>query len=171
MFDAAGSSDEEGISAYAWELGDGAITSGVSTTHQYAVPGTYTILLTVTDTDGAVDYATTTAVISVAPPPPTASAVIDLSREDSIRGHGVTVSRAIATVTVTADGMPLKGAIVYGHWSGAIDETMEGYTNGGGAVTFRTDHVPDAEVFTFTIDAIEKDGVIYQLQGDTSASI
>ncbi len=54
-FDASGSSDIDGhITSFAWEFGDGATETGISTatTHQYA-DGVYTAKLTVTDNEGA----------------------------------------------------------------------------------------------------------------------
>lgn len=41
------------ITAYAWDFGDGSTGSGATATHEYAQPGTYQVLLTATDTDGA----------------------------------------------------------------------------------------------------------------------
>jgi len=52
-FDAGGSSDDSGISSYAWDFGDGASATGQVTQHGYASQGSYTIVLTVTDADGA----------------------------------------------------------------------------------------------------------------------
>ena len=55
-FDASGSSDSDGfVQSYAWSFGDGQNGSGVSPSHNYAVPGTYPVSLTVTDDDGATD--------------------------------------------------------------------------------------------------------------------
>ena len=54
-FDAAGSSDNVGIISYEWDFGDGTSGTGVTTTHIFTKPGTYTIILTVEDEAGNVD--------------------------------------------------------------------------------------------------------------------
>lgn len=55
-FDASGSNDSDGnIVSYAWDFGDGSTGSGMTTSHNYAAAGTYTVMLTVTDNDGAID--------------------------------------------------------------------------------------------------------------------
>lgn len=53
-FDAAASSDSDGsITDYQWDLGDGNSAFGVNPNHAYAVAGQYTVMLMVTDNDGA----------------------------------------------------------------------------------------------------------------------
>ena len=53
-FDAQGSHDPEGGSlSFFWQFGDGTTASGsAKTSHRYLQPGTYTAMLTVTDTQG-----------------------------------------------------------------------------------------------------------------------
>jgi len=49
-FDASSSTDDWGITDYAWAFGDGMTGNGIAVTHTYAAAGTYGVTLTVTDT-------------------------------------------------------------------------------------------------------------------------
>lgn len=53
-FDSSGSSDDIGIVAWDWNLGDGTTTNGQNVAHVYATAGTYAVTLLVTDTSGQV---------------------------------------------------------------------------------------------------------------------
>jgi PKD repeat protein len=58
------------IVSYAWDFGDGAKKSGVTTTHDYAVTGTFNVVLTVTDDAGQIGTAVRTVSVGATPPPP-----------------------------------------------------------------------------------------------------
>ena len=81
--DGSASSDADGtLRTLRWDLGDGAVATGVGIRHTYAAPGSYPVTLTVTDDRGGVDTVVR-AVAAVAPNvPPTArlaTAVDDLA--------------------------------------------------------------------------------------------
>jgi probable HAF family extracellular repeat protein len=74
-FDGSGSYDLElgFVTSWAWAFGDGAVGAGVTATHVYSTPGTYTARLTVTDNGNASNTTTATIVVN-APPLPSAPA-------------------------------------------------------------------------------------------------
>ncbi len=67
-FDASASADPDGtIASYAWTFGDGTTGTGITVTHSYAEPGSYTPSLTVTDARGATGSATGTRITVSSP--------------------------------------------------------------------------------------------------------
>ena len=75
-FDGGASSDSDGtIASYEWDFGDTNVGSGVAPSHTFAVAGSYSVSLTVTDNEGATNSVTHTVTVSDAPvnQPPTAS--------------------------------------------------------------------------------------------------
>ena len=77
-FSSAGSNDPDGnITAYNWNFGDGGSSTQANPSHTYAVAGSFSVSLTVTDNDGATGSDSTSATIVGQPPvnvPPTANA-------------------------------------------------------------------------------------------------
>lgn len=72
-FNGAASYDVDGVvTAYSWDMGDGATLAGEAISHAYAEPGTYTVTLTVTDDSSVANnvMSDTMTVVVNAPPAP-----------------------------------------------------------------------------------------------------
>jgi parallel beta-helix repeat protein len=63
-FDGSGSYDGEGTIIAHWTFGDNITGEGLTSTHVYTSPGTYTVILTVVDEDGVSSTSSTSAVIT-----------------------------------------------------------------------------------------------------------
>lgn len=90
-FNGSGSTDPDGVSdivSYGWDFGDGVSTSGQTVNHTYSDNGTYTAILTVTDSQGEFD--TDTATITVNNVSPTA--IFSLSPQTILQGNSSTAS-------------------------------------------------------------------------------
>jgi PKD repeat protein len=76
-FDGSASTDpdeENDNLLYEWDFGDGNTGAGIRPNHTYAAPNDYTVILTVTDSEGVPDSDTTSASIGSALLPPVADA-------------------------------------------------------------------------------------------------
>jgi PKD repeat protein len=73
FFNASGSFDPDGIASYLWNFGDGETNEGVTTDHEFELPGTYNVVLVITDRRGAVTRSAPVAVTVQGGEPPTAS--------------------------------------------------------------------------------------------------
>jgi PKD repeat protein len=113
-FSSAGSNDPDGtITRYSWSFGDGSFSAATNPSHTYTQPGTYTVVLRVTDDDFATATSSTTARIdprlsiqksgdglgTVTSSPSGISCPGDCS-ETYLRGTSVTLSATPATGSV-----------------------------------------------------------------------
>jgi hypothetical protein len=88
--------------------------------------------------------------------------ISDIKMELKMAGPNVNAS---ATVTIVDTyGMPVSGATVSGHWSGATSDADSGVTDSSGKVTLKSDRLRDpasGATFTFTVDNVVKAGWSY----------
>ena len=69
QFDGSGSSSAQSpIVSYAWDFGDSSSGQGTVVAHTFTTPGTYSTTLTVTDSIGLINQASTPVIITLPPP-------------------------------------------------------------------------------------------------------
>jgi len=143
-FNGAMSSDTDGtIESYAWTFGDGATDTGMSPSHTYAAPGTYTVGLTVTDDDGA----TAVTSHSVAVTAPTGDDLaVDTFQRSVGSGWGVADVGGPWSITGNAANLTVSGGVGQvslgaGSTRKAILSTVSGIDIDTSAV-FSLDRVP-----------------------------
>lgn len=126
---------------YAWNFGDGSTSASQNPTHTYALDGTYTWTLTITNQSSGVTNGTTTktGTISVATPSCTATAATIVARgsgtnlPDSMwQSTGATVT-AGQTLSITASGTWANAGASYTAGGNASDLTFPGNSALGGA--------------------------------------
>ena len=150
-FDGSGSSDTDGsIVGYSWDFGDGSpAASGVTASHTYATPGTYTATLTVTDDDGATGTATTTVTALPVPnQPPVASAAVQ-----SIVGSIPLLVNLTAADSTDADGSIVDYAWDFGNGTSANGAIVQAtYTEAGSYVATVTVTDDDGATSTASVN-------------------
>jgi len=70
-FDASQSSSSYSIVSYSWNFGDTETDTGITTSHEYTTAGTYTVILTVTDSNANTGYDSVTITVYEAGVPST----------------------------------------------------------------------------------------------------
>jgi len=154
-FDASASTDNDQITSYEWDFGDGTNATGPSPIYTYEDPGTYNATVTVTDSDGNTD---------------TDSLTVHVAATPSLTASGGSVGQS-GTVTIAVDiqnAQTLKLAEIPRNWTiesreraGAFatrDDTYAGWvwesdqSSKSVSVTLR---VPsDAQTGEYTLDAV-----------------
>lgn len=119
--DGSGSSDPDGmLAAYGWNWGDGSPAgSGAQTSHTYAADGTFSVVLTVTDNEGATQTVTRQVTVTAAANQPPeaaftstlAGAVVSVDGTTSADSDGVIVSYSWNW----GDGSPASGGATASH--------------------------------------------------------
>ncbi len=86
------------FASYSWDFGDVLVEQGIATTHTYEDPGTYVVILTVTDTNGKEGYATVVITVTSDEDPNVDNITLYANPETNVPG-GTSEITAIVTNT------------------------------------------------------------------------
>jgi len=152
VLDASASNDSDGtIVSYAWDFGDSSGGLGQMTSHTYTGAGTYTVILTVTDDDGAEGTASQEVTVE--------ATVLPGIYVDKLSGGSSWLSRVWwdayvdMDIRVGASADPVKGAIVHGMWSTGQSAISQPTDDDGCCQVTLSIHKKNATV-TFTVTDI-----------------
>jgi PKD repeat protein len=131
-FDASGSSVVSdcgacSIESYSWNFGDGNTGTGLTTSHTYTAAGTYTVILTVIDSNGHTGYDSITITVTASAAP---STIIIQAIPNPVTS--ATGSSAITVTVKDADGNPVPDGTnvsfltTFGSLSSYAETTLNG---------------------------------------------
>jgi PKD repeat protein len=172
-FNGSGSSDSDGtITSYAWNFGDGTTTTGATVSHTYAVAGTYSVTLAVTDSDAtSVKSQSVTPVVNA---PPVASFTSACSGLTCIF-NGAGSSDSDGTITSHAwsfgDGASTSGTTASHTYTGGGTYTviLNVTDNAGAASTQRQDVTVSARMHVGDLDgAVANNGSTWTARATTT---
>jgi len=136
-FDGTTSSDDKGVTFYAWTFGDSTGASGATASHTFAASGTYSVALKVTDTDGLTATLAKTVNVTTAPPAPSEGFfTVPLCRIFDSRSTTILTSGQQRTIQVAGVcGIPISAKAV------SVNVTVVS-PSGGGFMTFMPGNLP-----------------------------
>lgn len=154
-FSAINSTDNDEITSYTWNFGDGQNGSGVIASNTYATPGTYTVTLTVADKSGNTGTAQATVGVYDITAEDAEYALMTLnvvngyvSGTPALPGASVKIydNEGFETTAVTDSSGVITAVVPIGEIT--VSAVCEGYVSNGRAVTIE----PEADgTFTLTI--------------------
>jgi len=152
-FDASGTTFETecgtGTATYSWSFGDGSTGTGVTASHTYTTNGVFTVILTVTDSEGNVGYGSVVINVGVEGE---VNAVIQTS-PDPPEGYGsITVGLNASMSTTTAPGATII-SYTWDFGDGSPIETIVG--NPPVPVTYHDYNVVGTHLVLLTVEDSE----------------
>jgi parallel beta-helix repeat protein len=160
QFGSDGSYDPDGIiNAYAWDFGDGSISSESNPLHTYTDAGTYDAILVVTDEDGATSSATVTIDVAQVSQNELHVQAQSVTRQQISRR----IWQGVDTILITDQyNQPVDGATVVVGYSGPNQGQTSGVTGADGTVTLYTDQQRKPKgKWCFAVMDVTKDGYTY----------
>lgn len=150
--DARGSTDPDGsVVSHEWDFGNGAEGTGMITSHSYDDAGSYEVVLTVTDDDGATDSVTHQIVVE-SPPPTNEAPTAAFDHE-------------VSNLTVSVDAAESHDP------DGTVASYLWDFGDGGTASGVTASHTyTDAGEYTITLTVVDDGGASDQAAAQVTVS-
>lgn len=152
-FSSLGTADSDGsIARQSWNFGDGATSTDANPSHIYTAPGTYSAVLTATDSAGATATSTVSIVVSG---PSTGGRSADVSSFTLTPRRNAFGTRLTSVVRVLdRANNPVAGVNLTLQWSGVFVGTLTRTTDANGEIRFTTQRTNRAGAVTVLITAV-----------------
>ncbi len=151
------------ITSHDWDFGDGNSGSGATASHTYGAAGTYSVVLTVTDNEGATDTDQQNVTVSDVLPPPSGTAmhVGDLDGAGKIKGRSGKWEVSVTVAVHGDDHGEVANAGITGQWGGGASGTVSGSTSSDGTITFTTGNMSSGTSVTLTVNSVTHGTLAY----------
>ncbi|WP_110239593.1 fibrinogen-like YCDxxxxGGGW domain-containing protein [Nocardioides gilvus] len=163
--DGSTSTDDGGVRSHVWDLGDGNTATGAKVTHTYASTGTYTVKLTVKDSDGLSSTAS-----EIVNPSSTVSATL-VPAGSAWKWYYQTAAPASSWKGTAFDDSSWKTGTAHLGWgAGVVRTNIDTFANQADrpvtAYFRRSFEVSDpSKVVSLKLDTIGDDGVVVHVNG------
>ena len=171
-FDPAASSDDRQIVSYRWDFGNGEVRTeptAASVSKTFGTPGTYGVILQVTDDAGLI--ATASRTITVTAPPPAVGPHVSGIEVKLARGARGRVKGRATVAVVDGSGRPAAGATVIAQWLDPVRGVSSGRTRSTGKVDLTSPSTADTGCLRLNVVAIRVGGRLYRADPPVPAEV
>ena len=171
-FDPAASHDDRQIVSYRWDFGDGEVrmeSTAASVSKTFGTPGTYGVILQVTDDAGLT--ATASRTITVMAPPLTADPHVSGIEVKLARGARGRVKGRATVAVVDSSGRPAAGATVIAQWLHPVRGVSSGRTRSNGKVDLTSPSTAVTGCLRLNVVAVRVGGRLYRADPPVPAEV
>ncbi len=171
-FDPAASSDDRQIVSYRWDFGNGEVRTeptAASVSKTFGTPGTYAVILQVTDDAGLI--ATASRTITVTAPPPAVGPHVSGIEVKLARGARGRVKGRATVAVVDGSGRPAAGATVIAQWLDPVRGVSSGRTRSNGKVDLTSPSTAVTGCLRLNVVAVRVGGRLYRADPPVPAEV
>ncbi|UCD30017.1 MAG: PKD domain-containing protein [Planctomycetota bacterium] len=161
------SSQAHRATSWSWDFGDGSTSAEEHPRHIYRKPGSYSVILAVSNNCGSDQQISTNAIIVTKKP----QRFIHIQFMEAIVQNCWMLKRPLVRAQIVDnDGEPIAAAKAQGYWHESPNHSFTTLSDHQGWAIFCGEWSSDLDARTFTISSVEKNGCFYNRQLDAQNS-